>query len=327
VFFTALFAGLAAGYAMFTVFENVYVTITLAILWALLIFNLDRFIVSTIRKGKSTWAEVKMALPRLLLAILLALVIAKPLELRIFEKEIARELDNQKLGMLKETRSGIDEGFPEIEELESKIASLKSEIDTKRAFRDEKQQEYDAERFGVKTPGTSGIVGLGTNARKKEAQLDDAERDYQETQAANREKMREYEGEIARFNAIKEEEWAKQQVSVDGFDGLAARMDALGTLTQNSVPIYWANLFIVLLFVVIESAPVVVKLMAEKGPYDVLLEKHEQGIYLYADEKWHKTATESKDRLEVFDTLQPEVKDAWIAMKRKEMEGRYGTAL
>lgn len=316
VIFTALFAGLAAGYAMSMVFDKLHITIILAILWALLIFNLDRFIVSTMRKWKSTWAELKMAIPRMLLAILLALVIAKPLELRIFEKEIARELDSQKLRMLKESRAAIDEGFPEIHEMERKIAELKSETAVKREFRDEKQREYDAERFGVKTPGTSGMVGLGINAGKKEIQLDLAEKDYRETQDRNWEKIGEYEKEIARLNALKETEWSKQQVTLDQYDGLAARIDALGRLISKSTPIYWANFFIVLLFVVIETAPVVVKLMAASGPYDELLRKHEDGIYLYANEKWHKTATESKDRLEVFEAMRPDVKATWKAMKK-----------
>lgn len=90
VLFTAIFAGLAAGYAMHTVFDSSYVAIFLAVIWALMIFNLDRYIVGTIWKGKNSFEEWRIALPRFFLATVLALVIAKPLELRIFEKEINR---------------------------------------------------------------------------------------------------------------------------------------------------------------------------------------------------------------------------------------------
>jgi hypothetical protein len=52
-----------------------------------MIFNLDRFIVSGMRKRTSSWSEWKLAFPRLVLAVLLAFVISKPLELKIFEKQ------------------------------------------------------------------------------------------------------------------------------------------------------------------------------------------------------------------------------------------------
>ena len=52
VFFTAVMAFIAASYALYTVFDNVYTAVIFGILWGLLIFNLDRFIVSTIKKKK-----------------------------------------------------------------------------------------------------------------------------------------------------------------------------------------------------------------------------------------------------------------------------------
>ncbi len=92
VFFTGLFAALAGGYAMYTVFDNAWIAGVSGLIWGLLIFNLDRFIVSSMRKEGKFSRELFMALPRILLAILISVVIAKPLELKIFEKEINAEL-------------------------------------------------------------------------------------------------------------------------------------------------------------------------------------------------------------------------------------------
>jgi len=50
VFFTALMASIASSYALFTVFDNYFTAIFFGLIWGLLIFNLDRFIVSTIKK-------------------------------------------------------------------------------------------------------------------------------------------------------------------------------------------------------------------------------------------------------------------------------------
>src|SRR5205809_810732 len=55
----------------------------------IIIFNFDRFLVSTMRKyGISKRKQLWMAVPRLILALLIGFTIARPLELKIFEKEI-----------------------------------------------------------------------------------------------------------------------------------------------------------------------------------------------------------------------------------------------
>lgn len=68
VFFTAVMAAITDSYTLFTVFDNVYVAIGFGMIWGLLIFNLDRFIVSTIKKSESKVKEVLQATPRLILS-------------------------------------------------------------------------------------------------------------------------------------------------------------------------------------------------------------------------------------------------------------------
>jgi len=50
IFFTGVFAAIAAGFALYTVFESYYLVVPVALLWGLMIFNLDLFIVSTMKK-------------------------------------------------------------------------------------------------------------------------------------------------------------------------------------------------------------------------------------------------------------------------------------
>lgn len=80
VFFTAIMATIAGSYALYTVFDNLYAAIFFGLVWGLLIFNLDRFIVSTIKKKDSKLKEFLQALPRIILAVIIAIVISKPLE-------------------------------------------------------------------------------------------------------------------------------------------------------------------------------------------------------------------------------------------------------
>ena len=70
----------------------------------LLILNLDRFIVSTIKKRDSFRNELLQASPRVAPAIIIAVVISKPLETKIFEKEINQVLLEQKTISLWPTR-------------------------------------------------------------------------------------------------------------------------------------------------------------------------------------------------------------------------------
>lgn len=107
ILFTAVMATLAGGYAFYTAFydpdnplSSTLTAVVFGIFWGSLIFNLDRYIVSTfgVGDGKKTisWGEFKSALPRMLMAMVLGFVIATPLEIKIFNKEIEVELEKMK---------------------------------------------------------------------------------------------------------------------------------------------------------------------------------------------------------------------------------------
>jgi hypothetical protein len=105
---TTVMATVAMGFAMHTIFGettsdghagNWAITIPAALVWGIIIFNLDRFIVSTVKGDgteKITLAEWGAMLPRLFMAILIGLTISAPLETYIFSKEITREWNQVK---------------------------------------------------------------------------------------------------------------------------------------------------------------------------------------------------------------------------------------
>ncbi len=297
VFFTGLFASLSAGYALFTIFGNAWIAGFFGLVWGTMIFNLDRYIVSSMIKRDRFWQEFKLLLPRLGLAVLLALVISKPLELKIFEKEINRKLDVKKSEEVVIAKEAIRKGLPEYDEIEKKIAALKAEVAAKAAFRDKKQEEYDFERFGTKTSGTTGIAGIGTNARKKEQQLNDAQDDLKQTEERANQQVSQLEQQIVDVRKKGDLAFETQKTTIDQYDGLAARIDALSVLTAESRAMHYANLFLILLFIAIEIAPIFVKFISSKGPYDELLEAHEKEIKIYKEERLTKTVQSSEARL------------------------------
>ena len=64
----------------------------------------------------------------IIIIVLLALVISKPLELKMFEREINRKLDEKKTEFIAQSKANLAKGFPEIQELEAKIDTLKGEV-------------------------------------------------------------------------------------------------------------------------------------------------------------------------------------------------------
>lgn len=277
VFFTAVMAFIAGSYALYTVFDNVLTAVIFGLVWGLLIFNLDRFIVSTIKKKNNFRSEFLQATPRIILAVIIAIVIAKPLELKIFEKEINRVLLEQKNDMTLANQEQIATQFtPEITALNTEIASLKEEVTTKEAEVNALYSTYITE-----AEGTSGTLRLGKGpvyAEKREKH--DAELlALQELKETNAEKIEAAEAAIASLDQDYQAKVTETQPVIDGFDGLMARLTAL-----NALP-FLPSLFIMFLFLAIETSPIIAKLLSPKGAYDLKLEEEENALQTWVSQQ------------------------------------------
>lgn len=270
VFFTALMAFIASGYALYTVFDNLFTAIFFGLIWGLLIFNLDRFIVSTIKKRDSFLDEFLQALPRLILAIIIAVVISKPLEMKIFEKEINQVLLEEKNAMTLENQEQIALQFsPKEAELKQNIENLKSEIDTKEAEVNALYDTYISEAEG--TAGTKKL-GKGPVYKEKRDKHDAALAQLQQLKTDNKEKIAAIETQLQQLQNNYQTQVNNTQPIIDGFDGLMARVNAL-----NKLP-WLPSFFIFLLFLAIETAPIFAKLISPKSEYDFKLEDQETAV-------------------------------------------------
>lgn len=277
VFFTAVMAFLAGGYALYTVFDNVYMALFFGLIWGLLIFNLDRYIVSTIKKRDNTWNEIWQATPRIILAVIIAVVISKPLELKIFEKEIDRVLLEQKNDLTLANKNQIAEQYaPQIAELETDIQELKDEIDAKEAETNELYETYIAEAEGRK--GTM-LIGKGPVYTEKREKHDAYLAELQTLKTENKAKIADLENQILTLETEYGQVVATSQPVIDGFGGLMARINALGELP------WFPSFFIFLLFLAVETAPIVVKLLAPKSAYDLKVEEQESTVEAWVRQK------------------------------------------
>ena len=270
VFFTAVMAFLASAYALFTVFDSVYPAIAFGLVWSLLIFNLDRFIVSTIRKRDKLSAEFLQATPRILLAIIIAIVISKPLEIKIFEKEINTVLLKEKNAMALKNKKEVADYFKtDLDKNKAEVDKLKLEISTK-----EKEVNTLYETYISEAEGTAGTkkLGKGPVFKEKIAKHDLSKKELDTLQKTNLAKIAVLEKENKKLEADLDKKVTQTQPIIDGFDGLMARINAL-----NSLP-WLPSFFIMLLFLAIETSPIIAKLLSPKGEYDYKLEDLETAL-------------------------------------------------
>ncbi len=271
---------------------------------------MDRYIVASIKKTGDTNHQILQALPRILLAIMIGVVISRPLELKIFDKEIRQKLKTSYLNGQRSKIDTLNKAFSGKYSLElTKLQGLSSEKDSLEKDINRSRYLLNQEVFGDKTNQTSGITGYGTYAKQKATVVD--QKVERLTQVRNEldlvDKIINTRKEIEGLNSTRLFN-ETQLDSLSSVAGFADRNYALGQLSFNpngtrDIDTYLAISFISLLFILLECLPVFVKLMSDKGPYDVALQDIESvALHQSYKEKEHQiTVTDN-----VFDTRNEE---------------------
>lgn len=261
VFFTGLLAFASGWYALYTVFDSVWLAVVLGFFWGGLVFNLDRFLVSTMKKSKGKVREIVQIFPRLLLAIFLSIVISKPLELKIFEQEVNEKLHYTGASKLAAVDSLYTQKIVYKEEV---ITALQVKLDKRFELREEYYQQYKCECEG--TCGT-GQKGRGSECDRKEKMYLKTDSEYKLLKSEIDQEIVAIKAEVSQLRLEKVDFQKELQASFSS--GLMARLDALSELPKT--PQY----AILLLLICIEIAPILVKLLSPYGPYDHLLKTME----------------------------------------------------
>jgi len=210
---TALVSALSMFFALTTgVQVLVWLAIPLAIVWAALIFNLDRFLTSTMTSTRNVWRLIGLAIPRVIMAAVIGFVVAEPVVLQVFHNDIAREVAATNIAQAQSDQDALEKG-PEKKALDAASARLKdlenqaatgivagtsadsasqsaaqSTVDKITAQMAEQQKVIDQARLvyqceltgeGVGTvPGCTGVQGQGASSDAAKAQLDQAQQTY-----------------------------------------------------------------------------------------------------------------------------------------------------
>jgi hypothetical protein len=271
---TFVLAALSSGYAIYSVFGSWGWTLGFALIWGFIIFNFDRFLVSTMRKyGLSRRKQVLMAIPRLALALLIGLTIARPLELKLFEKEIAVKMEENRHQKMQRNDSLLQiETAQQLSVAEGERARMQAR---KTAIEDTLyglQQSYVREADGTGGSGQRGIERL--TRLKMEA--------YQAANTQYAAELSTLAAGIARQDSLMAAVRGGLEGKRDAYAAMAAanqgfleKNKALADLQDEESSVWWSCLLISLLIILIEVGPVLSKLMMPVGPYDIALAREE----------------------------------------------------
>ena len=281
---TFVLAALAAGYAIYSVFNDPLWAVLFAIIWGLIIFNFDRFLVSTMRKyGVSRRKQIWMATPRLALALLIGFTIARPLELKIFEKEIDVQIAaNRHQKMLLndsllavEQRPALTAAQMERDRLTARKVGIEDTLH-------QLQQAYIQEADGT---GGSQRRGIDRLTKMKEQAYESATATFNPELARIQHQLRYEDSLIASSNEGRQERNLQYETQVKGDVGFLEKNKALSDLSAHESSVFWSSLLLSLLIILIETGPVLSKLIMNTGPYDLALASFELRQMAAAEEE------------------------------------------
>ncbi len=210
---TALISGISMLFALITgVHIWAWGAVPLAIVWALIIFNLDRFLTASMKSTRNGWKLFGLAFPRVIMAALIGIVVAEPMVLQIFHNDIQREVTTTNLAQAQTDQDQLANG-PEKQALDAakqaladlqnqaatgivagtsnqpaSVAAAQSTVDTLTAQMaaaqtviDQARAIYQCELTGAgadSVTGCTGLPGQGSSSDAAKSQLEQAQASY-----------------------------------------------------------------------------------------------------------------------------------------------------
>lgn len=272
VLFTSLLASLSGAYAFYSIFPSSALSLCFGLLWGSIIFSLDSFLVDTLgrrkiassvspKRGSQILNVMICVCPRLVLGILIAIIVAVPIQLKFFQREIESQLARARIIALAEIENRVDQNFSQLHELVDLTRNLDFQLQ-------EKKQEAEACQLAQNTElqGSAGtlMAGAGPAYRQKQQVALKADGEVKDLTTNVGPVIQKNESKIAslseeRDSLINQE---KLRAKVDNSSGMLERVQALQELSNTQPLVKWTMVLLTLLFVFLEITPIVVKLLS-----------------------------------------------------------------
>jgi len=238
------------------------------VLWGFgVVFMLDRLILTFHRKGPG---ELRAALPRLIVAFSMALLISEPLLVRLFRSEIDLQLKIDAQAVVSEARVNAEARVKnEREGLTLANGEMQKRLDHLKDIRDAKEDAVIGE---IEGSVGSGIQGDGPAAGSKKEAFAEAKTAYEQAQKELMPRIEENSRRLVKIQETIDQEVAAVAAShQDAGGGMMKRHQALFAFIRRepSTALTYVPLFIILLLT--EVSPLLSKLVFRPGEYDLQL--------------------------------------------------------
>ena len=365
VFVTWLLATLGGIYAFSHIFKsNIQLAILAGIIWGLIIFNLDRYMMVTIKKHGTELRRLTMGerignfiqeiiptIPRIIIAIILGIIISTPLEVYLFDdlihnrkasieqaliaknkvdiqnnytgdisniKSMKKEIEEDKQKYILEITDRLKETNTKIIKIENKLKEINRKIPIA-------EKNYYDEIKGI---GGTGLPGEGTSSINKKniwnALLKDKERVEDELQIENknkgklekqkREKTNKFDNRIDKLDdeldSLAKNSSEKIAIERDNkqLDNFFSKIQILYSIMEerkykkddkqiglnDSQTIYNIHLVLMTLILIIETSPILFKIISPRGPYEADMDFMSRKKIIEIDAEWKRVRIETK---------------------------------
>lgn len=234
VIITSILSVFSAYYAFYSVIDNVFSSVLLGLMWGILITSLNRLVFASIGYIDNSLKSTISLIPRLFIAITIALTLAFPFQIQLFETSINERIYKQRY-----------------EELTLIEQDYKHQINIKIREKSALEDQLVKESSGN---GSTGQVGIGAiyKTLKDRIQIQEVE-----------------------ITKLTKEFQNLRQSRIDKKIGLLERIEALNMLRKESNTINITYYVFLLLFLMLELIPILLKLFNPVSLYDELLERSE----------------------------------------------------
>jgi hypothetical protein len=311
---TSVLAFMSGSYAIYVAFSqkdideldkvSLVAALVVGLFWALLVYNLERFIVSSMGKvddsGAITFAKLWRALPRILLSLVVGTVLAAPLEVRVLENEV-RQIVSQRRAL---AMVDIERRYAEARSEKNRIADFRSRLPNNELAKvelsiialqqkiNEKESNFDAitaarsqNRRQDLSPHLLQLTGSLQTTQQLASLKRDTERDLVKWQdklkvaISKRTMLEKNKALVDEVNNVKAEfkkstrrEYEKQVSDLKNESGLVRQLEII----HADPKLNGISFFLRLLLIIIETSPIFFKMMVSRSTYEVLLDSQQR---------------------------------------------------
>jgi hypothetical protein len=272
--------------------------VPLAVAWGFAIMGLDRWLVVSLVRDENRWNYLRLAIPRLFLALLFGAIISTPVVLMVFRSEIAAEIpivqeQNTSSGYHRantdDLQKKINSDIQRVKNLRDQINSggqqasnspLNTQLKRWKRARNRAILNANLQQSKGNHKGYLHFYALWVSDENQVNKLN-GELTTSATEAVS---IAQAQLPVAKAQLNADEKRESQfltQLSQanSANTGILIRLQALDKLASTNSTVWWAKLILFLFFTAIECLPIFVKVLTNLGPassYDKMLAAEEE---------------------------------------------------